>query len=67
MSGERLLASYIVRVAVRDGHRQIYVHDLATGTTSRLEEFAELGAHLAAREDASTPDDASEEERRSRG
>lgn len=55
MSGERLLASYIVRVAIREGRRRIYVYDVASGVTDVFNEYAELPNHLASCEDVPSP------------
>jgi len=57
MSGERLLGSFIVRVAVRGGKRRIDVYDVASGDTTSLSSYLELHTHLAARERALAPDD----------
>ena len=56
MSGERLLGSFIVRVAVRGGKRLIDVYDVASGSTTRLTDYRDLHAHLAACEETFAPD-----------
>ncbi len=51
MSGERLLASYIVQLTVRGGERVIRVLDIEMGTTSELTRFQDLVTHLQAGEE----------------
>ena len=46
MSGEKLLASYVVRVKVRNGRTVIAVLDMSRGVTTRLDSYEALIRHL---------------------
>lgn len=63
MSGERLLASYIVRILVRAGKRSIALHNIKTGEVRNFGSYRELLEHLGNMEETLTqvwprPDDA---------
>lgn len=57
MSGERLLASYIVRVTVREGERRIHVLDVGSGNTARLSSYSDLVRYMALGEVEGPPDE----------
>lgn len=42
----RILASYVVRVVVSDGHWRLEVRDVRHGTAWTFDSFDALGAHL---------------------
>lgn len=46
MSGERLIASFILRVTVREGERRIVVLDMGSGTSTTLSNYGELIRYL---------------------
>ena len=46
MSGEKLLASYVVRVSVKHGKPAIAVLDMSRGITTLLDSYQELTRHL---------------------
>lgn len=46
MSGEKLLASYVVRVKVRNGRTVIAVLDMSRGVITRLDSYQALTRHL---------------------
>src|SRR5690554_4741960 len=56
MSGERLLASYILRVTVKGGQRVYQLHDLSRGTTDQVRSYEELFALLDSA-DSGQPDE----------
>jgi len=56
MSGERLLASYILQLTARGGERVIRVLDIELGTTAELATFQELVKHLRNGEERVKPD-----------
>ncbi|MEX2501598.1 MAG: hypothetical protein WD336_04420, partial [Trueperaceae bacterium] len=56
MSPERLMASYLVRVAFRDGRREVGLHAIRTGETYRLRSYRELVERLQAMEDGGDGD-----------
>lgn len=56
MSGERILASYIVRVTVKEGERHIQVLDTGRGTTARFDSYFDLVRHLELGEEPDSPD-----------
>lgn len=51
MSRERLLASYLVRVTVRNGVRSIALHVVDRGETRRFDTYPDLLDHLERHED----------------
>lgn len=58
MSGETLLASYIVRVSVKYGKPQIAVLDMSSGSTTLLGSYQELTRHFELAEaKPTTPDE----------
>lgn len=58
MSGEKLIASYVVRVSVKHGKPQIAVLDMSRGSTTLLGSYQELTRHLELAEAKSTlPDE----------
>ncbi|CAN5823374.1 hypothetical protein BH23DEI1_BH23DEI1_15380 [soil metagenome] len=46
MPTDRLLGSFLLRVAVREGARSISLHSVLTGDSQRFTSFAELATHL---------------------
>lgn len=46
MSGERLLASFILRITVREGERRIVVMDMGRGTTAQFRNYGDLIRYL---------------------
>lgn len=63
MSGERLLASFILRITVREGERRIVVMDMGRGTTAQFRNYGdfvrylELGDEAAVRKKQEGQDD----------
>lgn len=56
MSTERLVTSYLLRVAIQDHRWRLTLHDLRSGKTLTFAGFAELLEHLdAAAKTAQTP------------
>lgn len=51
MSGERLIASFILRVTVREGERRIVVLDMGSGTSTQFSNYGELIRYLEVGED----------------
>ncbi len=52
MPAERLLASYIVRIRLRDGVRSILLHHVGSGETRAFSSYRALIVHLAEHEEA---------------
>jgi hypothetical protein len=55
MPAERLLASYIVRIRLRNGVRSIVLHHVGSGDSRVFSSYRELIAHLAEHEEAEAP------------
>ena len=55
MPGERLLASYIVRIRLRNGVRSILLHHVGSSETRAFSSYRELIAYLAEHEEAEAP------------
>lgn len=55
MTGERLLASYIVRVMVQKGQLRISVLDVTQGETQLFSSYPDLIRFMAARGSQTTP------------
>lgn len=55
MTGERLVASFIVRVVVQWGKRQIRVLDVTNGVTKQFGSYPELIGFMTARETQYAP------------
>lgn len=60
MSGDRPLATYLVRVTVRDGRRSIGLLVVGSGERSRFSSYADLLEYLERHEDALGRRDASD-------
>ncbi len=52
MAPERLLASFLLRVAFRDGRREVRLQPVAGGRAYRFGTYDALAEHLATLEDA---------------
>jgi len=52
MPGERILASYIVRVCLRNGVRRILLHHVGSSEVRAFGSYRELTAYLAEHEEA---------------
>ena len=55
MPAERLLASYIVRICLRNGVRSILLHAVGSSETRAFSSYRELIAYLAEHEEAEAP------------
>jgi hypothetical protein len=55
MPSERLLASYIVRIRLRNGVRSILLHHVGGSETHTFSSYRELMAYLAEHEEAEAP------------
>ena len=52
MSPERLVASFLLRVAFRDGRREVRLQSVSGGPARRFASYGELIEHLETLEDA---------------
>ncbi len=55
MPTERLLASFIVRIRLRNGVRSILLHHVGSSETRAFSSYRELMAYLAEHEEAEAP------------
>ena len=55
MPTERLLASFIVRIHLRNGVRSILLHHVGSSETRSFRSYPELMAYLAEHEEAEAP------------
>jgi hypothetical protein len=57
MPAERLLASYIVRILLRNGVRSILLHHVGSSETRGFSSYRELIAYLAEQEESEVQQD----------